>query len=245
MRGRSHILPGQLRGIAQFSLLSHPFHVRWTLASIQTSHPGTYGHWRRRHPPGPAKTAGLAAGWAVPGFEDMVIRSSQCTVSLEPIRQIPHIGTQPMRFAQWNYDFRGLRARNCVAGRAFCQARCGALRCFSLRSHPFHVSWTLASPPRRHPPGAAKTAGLAAGWAVPGFKDMVIRSPQCSVFEHRLDKSRPLGPNRHDLLNGIIASVGCGHGIAWPVAHSARPAEFTLDGRWRTLQVHVKTPRSR
>ena len=45
------------------------------------------------------------------------------------------------------------------------------------------------------------------------------------VFENRLDKSCPLGPNRHDLLNGIMIFVGCGHGIAWPVAHSARPDE--------------------
>ncbi len=65
----------------------------------------------------------------------------------------------------------------------------------------------------------------AASWTAPGIEDMAIRSPRCTVFENRLDKSCPLKLNRHNLFNGIMIVVGCANRIAWPAAHSARPDE--------------------
>ena len=105
------------------------------------------------------------------------------------------------------------------------------MRSFLLHSHAFpgftsrHIIWTCGRWRRLHLPDAAKTVGLAASWTAPGIEDMAIRSPRCTVFENRLDKSCPLKLNRHNLFNGIMIVVGCAHRIARPVAHSARPDE--------------------
>ncbi len=164
----------------------------------------------------------------------MVIRSPQCIISENRLDKSRILG--PNRHDLLNGIMIPVGCAHGIARPVAHSARpdeghCAAFHYFRtpFLASPLSISplmdvrWTLAE--RRHPPGAAKTAGPAAGWTAPGIENMVCRSPQCAVFENRLDKSCPLEPNGHDLCNGFMNVVGCAHRIAWPAAHSARPDE--------------------